>query len=460
MQRIFLFPLSLLSSLIHVHTSPHYHSFLHTQASKMTQSTATATINPLDLPEIRLVLADVLPLHALTVCARVSKDWNRSFKRPLWRHISLRIQVNKASPSSTRVTTLKLATKHKELIQNLTIHGNMSRSSKSNLSSLGYFCIILTIIFVFVIVGLDVNEWRVRQRKELWSAIPEFPILRSLELQQTGDLRTIIRPESIRLLKPRFSSLNCLDFHPYITLESESYEEILSSCPQLWTLRGGNVKAKVLTEGRPWVCTILRHWSLCLDFGATEDYHGNITDPATGPASSASSSSSSTKKEVEQQVEQMREEVRRQLFERMSLLGELESVDFRQQYQKGLSNPLRVDHNDSGLERLLQCPRLKELKFDWDESESETYHWIRTHWQKIEVNSLPASEDEDEGEDDEDLDGYGSDDCDSDESDEYGYREGRGPYCAKCDEHGCSHYAEVLEFRHKERRYRDYNRRW
>ena len=130
--------------------------------------------------------------------------------------------------------------------------------------------------------------------------------------------------------------------------------------------------AKVLTEGRPWVCTMLRHWSLCLDFGTSDDYRRKITDRATG--SSGSASSSSTEKEVEQQVGQMRKEVRRQLFERMSLLGKLESVDFRRLNPKIFSKALLIDHNDSGLELLLQCPRLKEVKFDWNESESQTYH--------------------------------------------------------------------------------------
>jgi len=68
----------------------------------------------------------------------------------------------------------------------------MSRSSTSNLSSLGYFCNILTIVFVFCYIGgKDVNEWRVRQRKEQWSTISAFPALRSLVLQQTGSLQII-----------------------------------------------------------------------------------------------------------------------------------------------------------------------------------------------------------------------------------------------------------------------------
>lgn len=164
---------------------------------------------------------------------------------------------------------------------------------------------------------------------------------------------------------------------------------------------------------------------------------------------------------MEGKVEQLRKEVCRQLFERMSLLVELESANFRQYYPKGLSKPLWINHKDSGLEGLLQCPQLKELTFDWGESETETHQWIKTHWPEIKVNSPPVSEDEDEYEDeDEDFDEYGSDGYDSEESDEYGYRRGRGPYCAKCDEHGCSHYADALEFRHKERRYRDRYGRW
>jgi len=126
-------------------------------------------------------------------------------------------------------------------------------------------------------------------------------------------------------------------------------------------------------------------------------------------------------KEAEQQVDQMRKQVRRQLFVRMSLLAELETVDFRRENIARITSPLQIDRNDSSLERLLGCPRLKEFMYDWGESESETYFWIRTHWQGIKVNRLPDSEDgceyehrvEDGGDFDEDgvdFDEYGSGD--------------------------------------------------
>ncbi|GJJ74265.1 hypothetical protein EMPS_06623 [Entomortierella parvispora] len=370
-------------------------------------------IHPLDLPEIRLVLADILSLHTLTVCARVNKEWYRSFMPPVWRHTSLQAEAERTGASSARAPTLELAIKHREVIQGLAIR--------------------------------DLNEWRVRQRRELWAAISGFPVLRSLAFQQTSTTQTVVKPETIQLLKPRFLHLTAVDFHPNINLASESYEEIMSSCPQLLTLRGGNVKALVLTQGRPWACTMLRLWSLCLDFGTTDDYRRRIADSATGPLDSAtgpldsatgpsdsaigpsdSETSSSMEKVVEQQIEQMRKEARRQLFERISLLVHLESADFRQVNPIGCSGPLlQLDRHESSLELLLQCPRLKEVMFDWDKSELETYDWIKTHWQQIKVNSPPTWHDDYDEDEDEDEDGYGSNDSDFNLSPAYEYRTSR-----------------------------------
>ncbi|GJJ74264.1 hypothetical protein EMPS_06622 [Entomortierella parvispora] len=317
-------------------------------------------VNPLDLPEIRLALADNLSLHTLSICVRVNKDWYWSFISPLWREITLSVNPENKWPFSTGNTTLDLAVKHKEFIQCLNVE--------------------------------DLNKWKNEESEEFWSAISGFSTLRSLELGQVYGAQAIVKHESIQRLGPQYSNLNDLDFDPNINLASESYEEILSSCPQLQTLRGGNVKAVVLTEGRSWVCTKLRLWSLGLDFGPADDYRGKITKLTESPDSTPSRS---TKEEVGQWVEQMRNQVCLQLFGRMSLLVNLQTADFRVKNLRGCPWPLLLlDHQDSGLERLLQCPRLKEVMFDWDESELETYDWIKTHWKNININSPPDSADD------------------------------------------------------------------
>lgn len=93
---------------------------------RMTEVNIATTINPLDLPEIRLVLADILSFHALAVCARVCKDWNISMPS-LWRHVSIGVEDDKATLSST--PAMSLAIKQRELIQNLTIQGIMGPKS-------------------------------------------------------------------------------------------------------------------------------------------------------------------------------------------------------------------------------------------------------------------------------------------------------------------------------------------
>lgn len=260
-----------------------------------------------------------------------------------------------------------------------------------------------------------------------------------------------------------------------MSLASESYDEILTSCPLLKILRGGNCHAKVLAEGsRTWVCLKLRAWALCLDFGPLNDYkdgakssesgkeQGSATSIKKTSSGSTSSSSSSTTKNPTEEQEERRKEVYRKVFSKMSAMIELESVNLGKRCIVSLSKPLWIDNNDkaSGFKLLLMCPRLKSLTLDTSLTDKATREWIKTNWPSIQINGASAAStgtgttaaprnvhpsriEHDDFDDD--------DDEDDTEPNEYGYVQGQGPYCAKCDMRGCSHHEEYLQMRHEER---------
>ncbi|KAG0044109.1 hypothetical protein BGZ83_010649 [Gryganskiella cystojenkinii] len=58
-------------------------------------------MHPFGLPEIRLHIAQYLSRHSLTVCARVSKDWQATFDPLIWQDINVRADYSSSSPFTT-----------------------------------------------------------------------------------------------------------------------------------------------------------------------------------------------------------------------------------------------------------------------------------------------------------------------------------------------------------------------
>lgn len=73
------------------------------------------TMHPLDIPEIRDHLAQFLSSHTITVCARVSRDWHRSFHFRLWTSVKvvrggLRPSVSEAKQHASFIRKLDIRT--------------------------------------------------------------------------------------------------------------------------------------------------------------------------------------------------------------------------------------------------------------------------------------------------------------------------------------------------------------
>ncbi|KAG0042192.1 hypothetical protein BGZ83_000789 [Gryganskiella cystojenkinii] len=364
----------------------------------------SAASKALDIPEIRLVLSDFLSPKDLTVCARVNKDFFQTFAPLIWTEATVRVWIQDSR--SSKATTLTEALKHKTFIRSLTVP--------------------------------DLNDWRIRERNELWAMMTEFPFLRSLTFKGTTTIALPVKPESFGLIKPQFSQLTSLDFYPQMTLKSEMYDDILSGCPRLMILRGGNCQAKVLIKSnKPWVCLQLQEWTLCLDFGSLEDYLDEDEDQpslsqATNAEPEASSSSSSplpppeVKEPVKTSLEAARrKEVYHEVISKMSLLSELQIVNLSKRSSEGLVHEFWVDDNPAFEKLLRQCHGLKRLAIPLC-LDATLRSWIESCRPGIiiqeiisQVVTLPAYYYSEDDEDDYDGGGY-SDEYDSfDDDDEH-----------------------------------------
>lgn len=83
-------------------------------------------VHPLDLPEIRSHLAACLTRHELTICSRVSRDWNATFEPLLWRELRV---VNNAGPGSRPVSKESLQ-EHAGFIRSLSFSDDDSGTFK------------------------------------------------------------------------------------------------------------------------------------------------------------------------------------------------------------------------------------------------------------------------------------------------------------------------------------------
>jgi hypothetical protein len=82
-------------------------------------------------------------------------------------------------------------------------------------------------------------------------------------------LSGLLGPQASMALDSHSSTLVELDFqHGYAP--SDAIRDMLCSCPLLKILRAGNIAARDIAEGGPWVCQHLRELTLCVRVGKTE----------------------------------------------------------------------------------------------------------------------------------------------------------------------------------------------
>ncbi|KAF9276758.1 hypothetical protein BGZ68_009770 [Mortierella alpina] len=173
---------------------------------------------------------------------------------------------------------------------------------------------------------------------------------------------------AFELLRKSFSSLTELDLThcPFVT--DLMVREVMGSCSSLTLLRAGKVQARVMVEGKPWVCKSLTTLGLYFIF-TTEGV--SEADELT-----------------------RRDELQMRVFERLSELQDLETLVLGDTiglwYQEWLDRPpqrgleLRLE---KGLGRLSTLHRLKHLYIDktYQLLEPKDYTWLLDHWPNLEV---------------------------------------------------------------------------
>ncbi|KAF9946716.1 hypothetical protein BGZ72_011204 [Mortierella alpina] len=170
------------------------------------------------------------------------------------------------------------------------------------------------------------------------------------------------------LLRKHFSSLRELDVSHCRHVTDLMVREVMGSCSSLTLLKASKVQARVMVEGKPWVCKSLTTLGLYFIF-----------DPEGEPA-------------ADELIR--RNELHMRVFERLSELRHLETLiigdTIEMWYQEWLDRPpqrgleLRLE---KGLGRLSTLDRLKHLYIDktWQLIEPKYYLWMLDHWPSLEV---------------------------------------------------------------------------
>ncbi|KAF9953739.1 hypothetical protein BGZ70_000136 [Mortierella alpina] len=224
-----------------------------------------------------------------------------------------------------------------------------------------------------------------------FARLGKWPRLKELELQGTHvkilseDLMTLLNSfkrnvevlhvansfldmGAFELLRKSFTSLTELNLTHCRHVTDLMVREVMESCSNLTLLKASKVQARVMVEGKPWVCKSLQTLGLYFIF-APEG--GSPADELT-----------------------LRNELHTRVFERLSELRELETLvlgdTIEMWYQEWLGRlpqrglELRLDR---GLGRLSTLDRLRCLYIDktWQLMEAKDYTWMLDHWPKLEV---------------------------------------------------------------------------
>ncbi|KAF9981768.1 hypothetical protein BGZ75_006894 [Mortierella antarctica] len=200
--------------------------------------------------------------------------------------------------------------------------------------------------------------------KDIMTLLSSFK--RNLEVLHVAS--SILDVGAFELLRKSFSSLTELNVThcPHVT--DLMVREVMESCSSLTLLKASKVQARVMVEGKPWVCKFLRTLGLYFIF-APEGV--SAADELT-----------------------RRNELHIRVFERVSELRDLETLvlgdTIEMWYQEWLDRSpqkgleLRLE---KGLGRLSTLDRLKHLYIDKTLQllERKDYTWMLDHWPNLEV---------------------------------------------------------------------------
>jgi len=168
----------------------------------------------LDLPELRMHLIPFLTRHDLTICARVSRDWNRTFEHvmsfvpsqlragtnlppeTLFRHSGSILKLRSTWPKTLWGQELNCPN-----LSDPVIVGNMHQPGidfiERHRASLEK---------VFLGIGLRIDNHELRDADDLWRALASCPSLQSLYVGDCHLLANLVASENSKTYK-KYESL-------------------------------------------------------------------------------------------------------------------------------------------------------------------------------------------------------------------------------------------------------------
>jgi len=181
--------------------------------------------------------------------------------------------------------------------------------------------------------------------------------------------RGVLGPQTHKALALHFSTLVELNLGYNMSVASSTIRDVLCSCPKLEILRARTIYARDIAEGGPWVCQQLRELGVCIRV-----------------------------KETEQDLHPL-------VFERLSALTRLETLDVRESvYDDGSSDDVLDFRLDCGLGQLASFHELRILRFHTEITRTQQLgtkdvEWMIDNWMKLggiygHLNRDPGVEDQ------------------------------------------------------------------
>jgi hypothetical protein len=171
---------------------------------------------------------------------------------------------------------------------------------------------------------------------------------------------SVFEPKAFECLRNHFGTLEALSLKKCVYVTGKMLQEILSNCPLLREFHGNVIHARVIANGRPWVCTSLRVFSCLIDCSRMKR-----SDPWT-------------------RTQEMTQDdgIQRRVFEMFSRPRKLEHIVVGVDYGKAVGLHLIVG---KGLELLKDCRHITEIDFDGTDQfiTGNDAQWMTNHWKEL-----------------------------------------------------------------------------
>ncbi|KAF9585983.1 hypothetical protein BGW38_010675 [Lunasporangiospora selenospora] len=229
--------------------------------------------------------------------------------------------------------------------------------------------------------------------------------LRGIPRKENGEDNSILRKwhtptsgfggKAYMSLERHFGSIQDLDLSFCENVTSTMVQEILCSCPVLVHINANTIHIDDIQrathdsqEPRPWVCTRLRTWCIFIDMAPK---------PSNSQVNSSSPFFTKTKPSLTTRAQQYQQE-QRDVFERLALLKDLESLDLDYNFprpnrgrtgQQATAGPKTLIWDlEHGLDALKALTKIQTIAFIRNRADAQhipmaSVEWMIQHWPRL-----------------------------------------------------------------------------